>query len=103
MTRHDGRAVFLAPYSVAAGLWAAAEAGVGYAAATSLQRILSLGGPAVALVALSVIGVLLRRRSVRRARRAAPARPCVPLTAAPATAPPRSSCPGPSAGCPSAE
>ncbi|WP_231976233.1 DedA family protein [Streptomyces sp. 3214.6] len=129
MTRHGGRAVLLArflpvvrtlaphfagatrlpyrriaPYSVAAaGLWAAAEAGVGYAAATSLQRILTLGGPAVALVVLSVIGAsLLRRRSVLRARRAAPARPCVPLTAAPATAPPRSSCPGPSAGCPSA-
>ncbi|MPY62971.1 DedA family protein [Streptomyces spongiae] len=75
MTRHGGRAVFLArflpvvrtlaphfagatrlpyrriaPYSVvAACVWATAEAGVGYAAATSLQRILTLGGPAVEL------------------------------------------------------
>ncbi|MFI5794888.1 DedA family protein [Streptomyces sp. NPDC051677] len=130
MTRHGGRAVFLArflpvvrtlaphfagatrlpyrriaPYSVAAAcLWAAAEVGVGYAAAAPLQRILTLGGPAVALVVLSAVGAaLLRRRSVLRARRAAAARPPVPLTRAPASAPPRSSCPGPSAGCPSAE
>jgi membrane protein DedA with SNARE-associated domain len=91
MTRHGGRAVFLArflpvvrtlaphsagvtrlpyrhiaPYSVvAACVWATAEAGVGYAAATSLRRVLTLGGPALALVALMVIGgaLLWRRRS----------------------------------------
>ena len=89
MTRHGGRAVFLArflpvvrtlaphfagathlpyrriaPYSVvAACAWATAEAGVGYAAATSLQRVLTLGGPAFALVALIAIGgALLWRR-----------------------------------------
>ncbi|MEV0218766.1 VTT domain-containing protein [Streptomyces sp. NPDC050704] len=90
MTRHGGRAVFLtrflpvvrtlaphfagatrlpyrriAPYSVvAACVWATAEAGVGYAAATSLRRVLTLGGPALALVALTAIGgaLLWRRR-----------------------------------------
>ncbi|MGQ4389291.1 DedA family protein, partial [Streptomyces sp. SAS_270] len=90
MNRHGGRAVLLArflpvartlaphfagatrlpyrriaPHSVvAACLWAAAEAGVGYAAASSLQRMLILGGPALATVVLIAIGVtLLRRRS----------------------------------------
>ncbi|MEU6548852.1 VTT domain-containing protein [Streptomyces sp. NPDC046915] len=89
MTRYGGRAVFLArflpvvrtltphfagatrlpyhriaPYSVAAAcLWAFAEAGVGFAAATSLQRILTPGAPAVAAVVLLAVGVgLLRRR-----------------------------------------
>ncbi|MGS2591291.1 DedA family protein [Streptomyces hebeiensis] len=92
MMRHGGRAVLLArflpvvrtlaphtagatrlpyrriaPYSVvAACLWAAAEAGVGYAAATSLQRVLTLGGPALAVVALMAAGgALLWRRSKR--------------------------------------
>ncbi|MFE7190507.1 DedA family protein [Kitasatospora sp. NPDC057541] len=81
MTRHGGRAVFLgrflpvvrtltphlagatglsyrsiAPYSAcAAGLWAVAEAGTGYAAATSLQRLLSVGGPVLAVVAVLVV------------------------------------------------
>ncbi|MER7690792.1 VTT domain-containing protein [Streptomyces sp. NPDC097610] len=97
MTRHGGRAVLLArflpvvrtlaphfagatrlpyrriaPYSVAAAcLWATGEAGVGYAAATSLQRILTLGGPAVAVVALTAVGVALLRRSTRHAQHAA--------------------------------
>ncbi|MFF7173034.1 DedA family protein [Streptomyces pseudovenezuelae] len=92
MTRHGGRAVFvarflpvvrtlaphsagatrlpyrrIAPYSViAACAWAGAEAGVGYAAATSLQRVLTLGGPALALVALTVIGGVLLWRRRRR-------------------------------------
>ncbi|WP_171163381.1 VTT domain-containing protein [Streptomyces sp. I05A-00742] len=97
MTRHGGRAVFLArflpvvrtlaphfagatqlpyrriaPYSAtAACLWATAEAGVGYAASTSLQRILTLGGPAVAVAVLITIGVtLLWRRSRHSARKA---------------------------------
>lgn len=92
MARHGGRAIFLArflpvvrtlaphsagatrlpyrriaPYSVvAACLWATAEAGVGYAAATSLQRVLTLGGPAVAVVALTAAGgALLWRRKHR--------------------------------------
>ncbi|MFF1542414.1 DedA family protein [Streptomyces sp. NPDC058291] len=92
MTRHGGRAVFLArflpvvrtlaphsagvtrlpyrhiaPYSVVAScVWATAEAGVGYAAATSLQRVLTLGGPALALVALAAIGGTLLWRRRRR-------------------------------------
>ncbi|WP_406215594.1 DedA family protein [Streptomyces canus] len=89
MTRHGGRAVFLArflpvvrtlaphsagvtglpyrriaPYSVAAAcVWATAEVGVGYIAATSLQRVLTLGGPALALAALVVIGGTLLWRT----------------------------------------
>ncbi|MFD5433222.1 hypothetical protein ACFWJ4_13790 [Kitasatospora sp. NPDC127067] len=57
----------IAPYSAAAaGLWAAAEAGAGYAAATSLQRLLTLGGPVLAAVALAVIaGVVLWLRKRR--------------------------------------
>ncbi|MDX2544615.1 DedA family protein [Streptomyces sp. WI04-05B] len=92
MARHGGRAVFvarflpvvrtlaphsagathlpyrrIAPYSVvAACVWATAEVGVGYAAATSLQRVLTLGGPALALVALSAVGGLLLWRRRRR-------------------------------------
>ncbi|MDH6221955.1 DedA family protein [Streptomyces pseudovenezuelae] len=92
MTRHGGRAVFvarflpvvrtlaphsagatrvpyrrIAPYSVvAACVWATAEAGVGYAAATSLQRVLTLGGPALALVALMASGGSLLWRRGRR-------------------------------------
>jgi membrane protein DedA with SNARE-associated domain len=92
MARHGGRAVFLArflpvvrtlaphlagatrlPYHriaahsvTAACLWATAETAVGYAAATSLQRLLVLGGPAVAVVCLMVVGAaLLRRRFAR--------------------------------------
>ncbi|WP_265565495.1 VTT domain-containing protein [Streptomyces hygroscopicus] len=82
MTRHGGRAIFLArflpvvrtlaphfagatrlpyhriaPYSAtAACLWATSEAGAGYAAATSLRRIPTLGGLALAAVALIVTG-----------------------------------------------
>ncbi|MGW2515250.1 DedA family protein [Streptomyces scopuliridis] len=96
MTRHGGRAVFLArflpvlrtltphlagathlpyrriaPYSLSAALlWATAEAGSGYAAATSLQHILTMSGPAIALVALATVAAtLLRRRLFRPARR----------------------------------
>ncbi|MFF0087414.1 DedA family protein [Streptomyces canus] len=101
MTRHGGRAVFLArflpvvrtlaphfagatrlpyrriaPYSIiAACLWATAEAGVGYAAAASLQPVLTLGGPTLALVVLTALGVtLLRRRRVRSRTHGASAR-----------------------------
>ncbi|MFF3847139.1 DedA family protein [Streptomyces sp. NPDC002328] len=97
MTCHGGRAVFLArflpvvrtlaphcagvtrlpypriaPYSVtAACLWATAEAGVGYAAATTLQRILTVGVPALVLVFLVALGTtFLWRRSRHSARRA---------------------------------
>ncbi|WP_314613113.1 DedA family protein [Streptomyces stackebrandtii] len=95
MTRHGGRAVFLArflpvvrtlaphlagathlpyhriaPYSLtAATLWATAEAGAGYVAATSLQHMLTLGGSAIALAAPAALGVaLLWRHLLRRAR-----------------------------------
>ncbi|MGW1671279.1 DedA family protein [Streptomyces sp. NPDC002324] len=94
MTRHGGRAVFvarflpvlrtlaphcagvtrlpyrrIAPYSVvAAGAWATVEAGAGYVAATSLQRVLTLGGPALALVALSALGGALVWRGRLRPR-----------------------------------
>ncbi|GAA1193350.1 membrane protein DedA with SNARE-associated domain [Kitasatospora gansuensis] len=97
MTRHGGRAVFLArllpmvrtlaphfagatrlpyrriaPYSVtAACLWATLEAGIGYSAATSLQRILTVGGPALAVVVLTALATTLWwRRSRHSARRA---------------------------------
>ncbi|WP_327692891.1 DedA family protein [Streptomyces sp. NBC_00459] len=106
MTRHGGRAVFvarflpvvrtlaphsagatrlpyrrIAPYSVvAACVWAAAEAGVGYAAATSLQRVLTLGGPALALVALTAIGGSLLWRRRRRPSPPAQEPPSGPAT-----------------------
>jgi membrane protein DedA with SNARE-associated domain len=92
MNCHGGRAVFMArflpvvrtlapdlagatrlPYPriasyslVAARTWATAETGVGYAAATSLRHVLTLGGPALALVALSAIGGALLWRRRRR-------------------------------------
>ncbi|MFI6566086.1 DedA family protein [Streptomyces sp. NPDC050534] len=97
MTRHGGRAVFLArflpvlrtlaphfagatrlpyrriaPYSVtAACLWATAEVGVGYAAAISLQHILTMSGPATAVIALIVLGAALLWRHVARRPRSA--------------------------------
>lgn len=95
MNRHGGRALFLsrflplirtltphfagairmpyrriALYSVtAACLWATIEAGIGYAAAASLQRILAFGGPALAAVtatAVIVAGVTVWARKHRR-------------------------------------
>ncbi|MFG2172822.1 DedA family protein [Streptomyces niveus] len=92
MTRHGGRAVFLArfipvmrtitpylagathlpyrriaPYSLTAALlWASAEAGAGYAAATSLQHILTMSGPAIALVALVALGAAFMWRRCSR-------------------------------------
>ncbi|MFJ4185268.1 DedA family protein [Kitasatospora sp. NPDC089509] len=47
----------IAPYSAtAACLWATAEAGLGYGAAASLRRIITLGGPAVAIAGLITAG-----------------------------------------------
>ncbi|MFK0132425.1 DedA family protein [Streptomyces rubiginosohelvolus] len=94
MNRHGGRAVFIArflpvvrtlaphfagatrlsyrriaPYSVAAAcLWATAEISAGYAAAASLERILTLGAPVLAAVAVAVLAAvtLWRRRSASR-------------------------------------
>ncbi|WP_329292652.1 DedA family protein [Streptomyces pseudovenezuelae] len=91
MARHGGRAVFLArfvpvvrtlaphcagaahlpyhriaPYSVtAACVWATAEASAGYAAASSLQHVLTLAGPAAAVLVLIAIAAVL---AVRRSR-----------------------------------
>ncbi|MFF0156935.1 DedA family protein [Streptomyces sp. NPDC005263] len=97
MTRHGGRAVFLArflpvvrtlaphfagatrlpyhriaPYgATAACLWAMAEVGAGYAAASSVQRVLFLGGPAIALLCLCAIGAAVpwvKRRQASASR-----------------------------------
>ncbi|TWV33259.1 DedA family protein [Streptomyces misionensis] len=47
----------IAPYSAtAACLWATAEAGAGYGAAASLQRIITLGGPALAVAGVITAG-----------------------------------------------
>ncbi|GGR73829.1 hypothetical protein GCM10010269_11000 [Streptomyces humidus] len=91
MARHGGRAVFLArflpvvrglaphcagaahlpyhriaPFSVtAACVWATTEASVGYAAASSLQHVLTLAGPAAAVLVLTATAAVL---AVRRSR-----------------------------------
>ncbi|QPP10201.1 DedA family protein [Streptomyces bathyalis] len=58
----------IAPYSVmAALLWATAEAGIGYAAATSLQRALAVG-PVLAAVAATGAGAALVWAKMRRRR-----------------------------------
>ncbi|WP_294009746.1 VTT domain-containing protein [Streptomyces sp.] len=99
MARHGGRAVFLArfipvvrtlaphcagaarlpycriaPYSAtAACVWATAEASAGYAAASSLQHVLTLAGPAAAVLVLTATAaVLVVRRS--RPHQVVPAR-----------------------------
>ncbi|MET9615478.1 DedA family protein [Kitasatospora indigofera] len=99
MTRHGGRAVLvarflpvvrtlaphlagatrlsyrrIAPFSVTAVfLWATLEAGIGYSAATSLQRFLTVGGPGLAAVALAAVATMLLWRRRRPAVRRAPA------------------------------
>ncbi|GGV00174.1 hypothetical protein GCM10010275_43640 [Streptomyces litmocidini] len=63
----------VAPYSaVAALLWAAAETGAGYAAASFLQRVVTLGVPVVTALVVVVAAVSLwakRRRGRPDARR----------------------------------
>lgn len=108
MIRHGGRAVFIArflpvvrtlaphfagathlpyrsmaPYSVtAACLWASAEISAGYAAAASLVRILTLGAPILAAIAVVVLcAVTLWRRHSAPRRRHESAAP--PASAAP--------------------
>jgi len=58
----------IAPYSaVAAAVWACAEAGSGYAAATVLPLVLSFGVPAVAgVLAVAAAGTLWARTRPRR-------------------------------------
>ncbi|WP_229068828.1 DedA family protein [Actinoplanes sp. DH11] len=76
----------MAPYSMTAAVgWAAVEAGAGYAAATSLHRILTLGGPAVLALAVAVAAATAvasrqrRRRQVAQARAGATdTRPAIP-------------------------
>ncbi|MFD3331890.1 DedA family protein [Streptomyces sp. NPDC058700] len=59
----------IAPYSLCvAPLWAGAEAATGYAAATSLQHALALGGPALAVTAALVAGTVLATAGIRRRR-----------------------------------
>lgn len=61
----------IAPYSLlAAPLWAGAEAATGYAAATSLQHVITLGGPVLAATAALVAGSILAVTKVRRRNRA---------------------------------
>ncbi|GHG29209.1 MULTISPECIES: DedA family protein [Streptomyces] len=59
----------IALYSaLAAPAWAAAEAGAGYAAADSIGRLLTFGGPALALAALTAAGLLVIRAQATRRR-----------------------------------
>ncbi|MFD8342221.1 DedA family protein [[Kitasatospora] papulosa] len=103
MNRHGGRAIFIArflpvvrtlaphfagatrlpyrriaPYSVtAACLWATAAISAGYAAAASLERILTLGAPALAAIAVTVLTTvtLWRRHTAPRRRHDLEAQP----------------------------
>ncbi len=69
----------IAPFSVTAGvLWASPETGVGYAAAGTLQHVIEVAGPAVAVgcavIAAGVLATVVmatgaRRRSTMRHRR----------------------------------
>ncbi|MFG3142393.1 DedA family protein [Streptomyces sp. NPDC048211] len=66
----------IAPYSLlAAPLWSGAEAGAGYAAATSVQRVNALGGPVLAITAGLAAATILTAAKIRRRRRTRPAGP----------------------------
>ncbi|MEU7640167.1 DedA family protein [Streptomyces sp. NPDC039016] len=59
----------IAPYSaLAAPLWATAEAGTGYLAAPVLRRVVTLGGPLLAVVAVTGMGIAVARLTARRPR-----------------------------------
>ncbi|MFI0511366.1 DedA family protein [Streptomyces sp. WSLK1-5] len=118
MARHGGRAVFLArfvpvlrtlaphcagatrlpyhriaPYSVtAACVWATAEASAGYAAASSLQHVLTLAGPAAAVFVLTATAAVLAVRRGRPRQEEATAQPSA-LGPSPDTATPNRSLP----------
>ncbi|MGW8375189.1 VTT domain-containing protein [Streptomyces sp. ODS28] len=65
----------IAPYSLAAaGLWAAAEVGTGYAAAASFQQVLAAGGPALAAGVAAVASAAVACARAYGRRRAASAR-----------------------------
>ncbi|MFB7029964.1 MULTISPECIES: DedA family protein [unclassified Streptomyces] len=73
----------IAPYSLlAAPLWAGAEAGAGYAAATSIQHAIALGGPALAITAGLTATAILTAAKVRRRRQTRTADPDIGATAA---------------------
>ncbi|MFE9727351.1 hypothetical protein ACFYQ5_28110 [Streptomyces sp. NPDC005794] len=68
----------IAPYSItAACLWATAEISAGYAAAASLQRVLTLGAPVLAGIAVITLAsvMLWRRHFSSDAQPALPTRP----------------------------
>ncbi|MGH3803429.1 MAG: DedA family protein, partial [Pseudonocardiaceae bacterium] len=57
----------IAPYSLlAAPLWAGAEVTAGYAAASSLQQAITLGGPALAATSVLIAGAVLTTGKIRR-------------------------------------
>lgn len=61
----------IVPYSLlAAPLWAGIEATAGYVAATSLQRVITYGGPALATTAALIAATALASKKVRRRSRA---------------------------------
>ncbi|MFJ4878401.1 DedA family protein [Streptomyces sp. NPDC088745] len=69
----------IAPSSLlAAPLWAGAEAGAGYAAATSLQHALAVGGPVLALAAGATAAAILTTAGIRRRAAAGLRRPAPP-------------------------
>ncbi|MFB8384552.1 DedA family protein [Streptomyces rubiginosohelvolus] len=60
----------IAPYSLlAAPLWAGAEATTGYIAATSLQHVITYGGPALAATAAAITAAVLGGNKIRRRSR----------------------------------
>ncbi|WP_411104253.1 DedA family protein [Streptomyces sp. cmx-4-9] len=81
----------IAPYSaLAAPLWAGAEAGAGYAAATSVQHAVALGGPVLAITAGLAAATLVTAATVRRRRQDRPSCGRQEATAPPAAPEPRS-------------
>lgn len=66
----------IAPYSLlAAPLWAGAEAGAGYAAATPIQHAIALGSPALAVTAGLTAATILTAAKIRRRRQTRTADP----------------------------
>ncbi|MGW2787726.1 DedA family protein [Streptomyces populi] len=62
----------IAPYSLlAAPLWAGAEVTTGYVAATSFQRVITYGGPAIAATAAVITAAVLGSSKIRSRTRSA--------------------------------
>ncbi|WP_448322068.1 DedA family protein [Streptomyces sp. CO7] len=92
----------IAPYSLAAApLWAAVEAGAGYAATASLQHVLGVGGPVLAAATVAVAAaawLALRRRAAgSRPLTCEAAATDVAVAAAPASGDAAAEVPGPPA------